>query len=185
MACRTFAQHDGDKHFKEFEENALYLPEHAPETFEFIMKWMYQGKLGITDYCEAIFFARDQSGQEGLDASFLLLCRVYILADYLDIEEIMPTVIEDLHGIGVPDTDDNMFSPIGPDAVKTVLRNTHEDSQLQIFVLENLTASLVSNRNIRPIEEYSECFTAIEGFGPMIMKRVINLSADPEVYRNW
>ena len=180
LARRTFVQHGGDMHFKEFEESALYLPEHAPETFEFILKWMYQGHLGITEYCKEIF-ATHELDQEALDASFLLICRVYILADYLDIGQIMQTVIDDLYDIQVSDMDDKL-SPIGPDAVKTVLRNTHEDSQLQIYVLNNLTDSLVSNTNGRPIEEYSECFTAIEGFGPMITQRVLDSSVN--LYRN-
>lgn len=145
------------------------------------MKWMYQRQLGIREYCKAIFAAHELH-HEGLEASFLLLCRVYILADYLHIEEIMPIVMEDLGNLLDPDTEDT-FSAIGPNAVKTVLRNTHEGSELQEFVLENLTESLVFNTNGLPIGEYSECFTAIEGFGPMIMQRGLDRSA--VVYRNW
>ena len=92
MARCTFIQHGGDKHFREFEENALYLPEHAPETFDFILKWMYQKHLGIAQYCKVLFATHNKS-REGLEAAFLLLCRVYILADYLSIKEIMDPVM--------------------------------------------------------------------------------------------
>ena len=95
MARRTFARHGADKHFREFDDDAVYLLEHAPETFEFILKWMYQKQLGIAEYCKVVFATNDRS-HEGLETVFLLLCRVYTLADYLDMKEIMEPVMEDL-----------------------------------------------------------------------------------------
>lgn len=183
MARRTFLGRGGDRNFKEFNENALYLPEHAPETFDFVMNWMYQRQLGITDYCRTTFEACDKS-KEGLEAAFLLLCRVYILADYLVIEEIIEPVMDDLCEIGLAGMD-TKFSAIGPDAIQTVFGNTHEGSRLQKFVLEKLTESLVYNTNGRPIEEYTECFTTIESFGPMPMKRVAENHAHYSENSGW
>ena len=154
MARRTFARHGADKHFRE----------DAPETSEFILKWMYQKQLGIAQYCKVIFATNDKS-HEGLETAFLLLCRVHTLADYLDMKEIMDPVVEDLletTEAGV----EKRYSAIGPDAVKPVWRNTHEGSRLQGFTLQRLSESLVYDTSGRQIEDYTDCFTAIEGFGP-------------------
>lgn len=183
MAQRTFLQHGGDKHFKEFEEKALYLPDHAPETFEFVLKWMYQKRLGITEYCKVLFATHNKS-EEGLEAAFMLLCRVYILADYLDIQEIIEPVMEDLaetRAIGM----DKQFSAISPTAIKAVFGNTYEDSRLQRFILGTLTESLVNETNGRRIEEYAECFTAIDDFAPMMMKRIIAFHVNGRVEKDW
>ena len=174
MARCTFVQHGGDKHFKEFDENALSLPEHAPETFEFILIWMYQRQLGIKEYCQTVFNSHDKRKQ-GLEAGFLLLCRVYILADYLDINEIIDLVMSECDWLLWRNEGPDF--PIGPDAVRAVFRNTAEGSRLYKFVLEKLAESLVHHSNTRPIEEYTECFSEIEGFGTVIMKRVLELHA--------
>ena len=173
MARRTFARHGADKHFRDFDDNALQLPEHAPETLEFILKWMYQKQLGIAEYCKVIFATNDKS-HGGLETAFLLLCRVYILADYLDMRGIMDPVTEDLLETTVAGVE-KRYSAIGPDAVKSVWRNTHEGSRLQDFTLQYLSESLVNDTNGRQIEDYMVCFTAIEGFGPMLMRRFLEL----------
>ena len=170
----TFFQHGGDKHFKEFDENALCLPEHAPETFEFILIWMYQRQLGIQEYCQTVFNSHDKRKQ-GLEAGFLLLCRVYILADYLNINGIIDVVMSECHWLLWRNEGPDF--PIGPDAIRAVFRNTVEGSRLYNFVLEKLAESFVQHLNARPIEEYTECFNEIEGFGTMIMKRVLELHA--------
>ena len=175
MAERTFVEHGGDKHFREFDENALCLPEHAPETFEFILLWMYQNQLGINEYCQTLFNSHDKQ-KEGLEAGFLLLCRVYILADYLDIHEIIDAVMSECDRILWTMNDAPDF-PIGPDAVRAVFRNIAEGSRLYKFVLEKLADSFVHRSNARPIEEYTECFKEVEGFGTVIMKRVLELHA--------
>ena len=183
VARSAFAQHCDGKHFKEFAENVLNLPEHAPETFEFLLKWMYQGQTEIVEYCQAIFESTDR-GKDGLEAALLLLCRVYILADYLDIEEVMASVMEELGEVKLPAID-REFSAIGPDVIKTVLWNTFEGSQLQKFILSEFTRRLVYNMNGRPIEDFQECFAEIEGFGPMIMSRVLDYQANLEADQSW
>ena len=175
MAQRTFVQHGGDAHFKELDENALYLPEHAPETFEFVLIWMYQRQLGIKEYCQAVFNSHDKRKQ-GLEAGFLLLCRVYILVDYLDIDEIKDVVMSELDEILWRNKGPDF--PIRPDAVKAVFQNTAESSQLYKFVLEKLAENLVRHSNARPIDEYTECFNEIAGFGAVIMKRVLELHVE-------
>lgn len=172
VAQCTFVQHGGDVHFKEFDENALCLPEHAPETFEFVLIWMYQRQLGIREYCQTVFNSHDKKKQ-GLEAGFLLLCRVYILADYLDIDEIKDLVMSELDEILWRNEGPDF--PIGADAVKAVFQNTVENSQIYKFVLEKLAESLVHHSDARPIEEYAECFSEIAGFGTLIMKRVLEI----------
>ena len=175
VAQCTFVQHGGDVHFKESDENALYLPEHAPETFEFVLIWMYQRQLGIKEYCQTVFNSHDKRKQ-GLEAAFLLLCRVYILAEYLDIDEIQDLVMSELDEILWKNEGPDF--PIRPDAVKAVFQNTIESSQLYKFVLEKLAENLVHYPNVRPIDEYTECFSEIAGFGAVIIKRVLALSVE-------
>ena len=180
----TFVDHNSYKHFKEFEENALYLPEHAPETFDFILKWIYQKELGVTDYCTTLF-ATHSKGTAGLEAAFLLLCRMYILADYLDIKEVVDAVMDEL-SVSLVSEDDCTFSPIGPEVVKAVFQNTVQSSRLQKFVLEHLTEHLVySTVEGRDVKEYTKCFTEIEGFGPELLRRVLNLHAQNQVRPGW
>ena len=183
MARRTFSQHGGDKHFREFEENALYLPEHAPETFDFILKWMYQKHLGIAEYCKVLFATHNKS-REGLEAAILLLCRVYILADYLSIEEIMDPVMRDFTEAMLLNRDTD-FSPIGPHTVTVVFQKTPEHSQLQRRVIQNLAESFVLNTNGRPIEDYAQCFHEIEGFGASILERVLYLHETSYTGTEW
>ena len=175
MARRTFVRRHIDTNFKELDENALYLPEHEPETWEFVLKWMYEKQLGVSEYCE-VLFATHQKVSEGREAAFLLLCRIYILADYLNISEIIDPVMDDLSNTLLSDQD-GRCSPIGPEAVQITFRNTIEGSRLQEFVLKNLAESLVYNMNGRPIEEYTQCFDELEGFGAVIMRRVLELHA--------
>lgn len=171
MARGSFGQHCGDTHFKEYDENALCLPEHAPETLEFVLKWMYQKQLGVSEYCEILFTSHGKA-KEGEEAAFLLLCRIYILADYMEITDIIEDIMDELDRVLLSNTDPKS-SPIGPDAVKTVFRNTLEGSRLQELVLNNLAESLVYKSNGRCIEVYTQCFSEFEGFGAAIMKRVL------------
>lgn len=171
MAQGSFDQHCGDTHFKECDENALCLPEHAPETFEFLLRWMYQKQLGVSTYCQILFTTHGKA-KEGVEAAFLLLCRIYILADYMDITEIMDDVMDEL-GTVLRRNMEVEFSPIGPDAVKTVFRNTPDGSELQELIIGNLAESFVHKENGRSIEAYTQCFSEFEGFGAAIMRRVL------------
>ena len=180
---RTFVDHGGGKHFKEFEENALYLPEHAPETFDFILKWIYQKELGVTDYCTTLFATHSKS-TAGLEAAFLLLCRMYILADYLDIKEVVDAVMDEIN-VSLVSEEDVRFSPIGPEVVKAVFQNTAESSRLQKFVLQNLAEHLVYTTGGRAVEEYTKCFTEIEGFGAVLLKRVLELHTQSHLRPGW
>lgn len=183
MARGSFGQHRGNTHFKEYDENALCLPEHAPETFEFVLKWMYQNKLGVLEYCKVLFTSQGKAN-EGVEAAFLLLCRMYILADYMEITEIIERVMGEL-GAALRSHTDPKSSPIGPDAVKTVFRNTSGGSPLQELILINLAESLRYNSNGRPIEMYAECFSECEGFGAAILKHVLELRVDPVRFERW
>lgn len=182
MARSSFGQHC-DTHFKEYDENALYLPEHAPETFEFVLKWMYQKKLGVFKYCKVLFTSHGKD-KEGVKAAFLLLCRIYILADYMEITEMMECVMGELDKALQSSTDPES-SPIGPDAVKTVFRNTPEGSRLQDLVLENLAESLRYDSNGRSVEAYSQCFCEFEGFGVALVTRVLEFKAGPRHTSAW
>lgn len=122
--------------------------------------------------------------KEGQEPAFLLLCRIYILADYLAIEDPRDNIIEGLCEIRTLGLE-RAFSAIGPAAIQTVFQNTREELQLQKSVLEELTESLVHKTNGRPVEAYTECFSAIEGFGPMIMKRVMTYQGNLPAYPRW
>lgn len=77
------------------------------------------------------------------------------------------------------------ISAIGPDAVKSVWRNTIENSKLQEFTLQHLSESLVYNTNGRQIEDCTECFTAIDGFGPMHVRRFLGCQAHANAQVNF
>ena len=179
----TFFDHGGGEHFKEYHENALYIPEHAPETFDFILKWIYQKELGVTDYCTTLFATHGKS-TAGLEAAFLLLCRMYILADYLDIQEVTNAAMNELN-VSLVSDEDQTFCPIGPEVVRTVFRNTVEGSRLQKFIIQNLAENLVYTVNGRAVEEYTQCFSDIEGFGALLMKRVLELHSQSQLRPDW
>ena len=101
MAQDTFSREGYDVCFKGFDEDASYLPVHAPDTFLYILQWMYQGEFGIAVYYEIRFGGCDKR-KESMKVAFLLLSRVYLLADYLDIEELSEFVMVDFGQTLVP-----------------------------------------------------------------------------------
>lgn len=145
-------------HFKEAEGNTLTLPEVDADAFCFSLRYICRGQLGVYDYYrkpDDTFF--DITVESSVEIC-AILCRLYVLVDYLDCPYRCPIQGEILHQrkhtideAGALDRP----TPIIPSTLLYVSRSTVGGCSLSLFVIEDLRRELAKMFH-RPLRDYDE-----------------------------
>ena len=153
--------------FVESFENKVTFAEEDPQIFKYVVGWMHRGGLDL---------ARRGSADP---ATCSVLCRIYYLADLLQVQGLMQDVLKDLEELW-------KLCPILPfnsELVTEVWAHTLETSQLRTEICRGFAVCLKQNRKCE-IHGFESCFTELPGFGVSLMREVrrVRMSRDERDY---
>lgn len=176
--------------------DGLSLPNDSPEAFANLHRWFFQKRLGILEQYTA------SNIDEGLTEACTLLCRLFQLAEYLEIEAIKPVILAEVTAAVDTARDSklilqfmqvtNLFcaidrreestadsalvgkcTPIRPQTVLEAFHDVGAASPLWKFILEEICASFSSLP--RPsYSAYEVCFQSIDSFRVIVTRAMIS-----------
>lgn len=159
--------------------STLTLPFCDTVAFLQIYCWMYQNKLGIVQYCSRTGVS------PGMQDACTLLCRMFDVADSLEITAVRALILEELTAAFALARAAGKTTSLAPSTVIEVWgEDSGEDTVLWALVLEEMSAAF--SRNPLPLwEEYDECFKQIDPFRSAVAKamtdRIMTGSGHSEV----
>ncbi|KAL8829880.1 MAG: hypothetical protein Q9191_001749 [Dirinaria sp. TL-2023a] len=157
LLCHHSAYFQGafSGHFVESVNNEITLSDESPEVFKYVVFWMHRGLVPVM-----------QRNIPITKATCFLLCRIYYLADMLQIQGLMHAVLAELREMW----DHQKSQPIDMELVMDVWARTSEASMLRTEICRGLAAWLKERRD-HGIREFEPCFTQIPGFGVLLMEQ--------------
>ena len=138
--------------FAEAGANAVWLPDVSPDVFQWIWKWLYQGRLKVENYCynwdeneeDHLYHLYEQ---EQLQQACQLLCRVHMLGERLLMDSrFLRTVQDELKILLKRAKDCKYLNPFTPELIQEVLEQStpvtelcaYSNTSLRSFVFEQL-----------------------------------------------
>ena len=146
-------------HFREGAGNTILLPETDPRAFGLFVAYMYQGKLQIRDFCRRKSPAWMGDEYEALTDTCLLLCRFYVMVDFLQCRHwcrVQWEVVQQLKGVMNEAREMEMSTPMLPDTFLEVMRVIKRDSMLAMLILQDLRDEFAKMYR-RRIADYENC----------------------------
>ena len=148
--------------FQEASANTLILPDTDPKVFSMLIVYIYQGQLCIREYCRRSERELAWLGDsyEALTDTCLLLCRFYVLVDFLqcrswyywvrkDVLNQLAALFEEVDKVRMP-------TPVLPSTFLEVMRTTDGECELAQVVIQDLRAEFAKIDH-RSMKEYTEC----------------------------
>ena len=162
--------------FRESEGNTLSLPDADSDAFGMFVVYMYEGKLRIFDYCKMGATSWVSVAYESLTDACLLLCRLYVLADFLECRywfQIRSEILAQLDQVVKEASKMRKPTPILPDTLLEVLQTTGQQCRLRGRILKHLTRDFARMEH-RPMREYMACIRKSPGeFMDVVFERVV------------
>lgn len=139
--------------FVESIENKVTLAEEDPEIFKYVVGWMHRGDLNVAQRGSAT------------KATGSILCRVYYLADMLQVQRLMRDVLGELGALwSLCDV-----LPLDCELITEVWAHTPETSELRAEICHGLAVLLKRNDGYE-IRDFESCFLQIPGFAVSLME---------------
>ena len=146
--------------FHEASGSTLILPDTDPKVFSMLLVYIYQGQLNIREYCRRYALAWMGDAYEALTDTCLLLCRFYVLVDFLQCRYwyywVQKDILNQLQDLFEEADKARMPTPVLPRTFLEVMRTTDGKCRLAEMIIQDLRAEFAKIDH-RPMREYTEC----------------------------
>jgi len=147
--------------FVEAKCNTVELKDEDPACFQYIIAWMYRGTLGQLKYYGT-------SNQEEAISLCTQTCRLYYLADFLRIEELLVQLLSYLRGL-FDGFRDKKIVPLNSDVIVHLHENTTDFSYLRAMVMDELVHVWCDYSREVDIKDFEVCINQVEGVATTLL----------------
>ena len=143
----------------EASSSILTLPGTDPRAFAMLIMYMHQGQLCIRKFCRKTSLASLSDRYDELTESCLLLCRFYIMMDFLQSRywpRVQTDALMQLENVMDDARKMNSSSPVLPDTFLEVMRAVSPESRLALLIRLDLQAEFAKPVH-RPAMQYAQC----------------------------